>query len=579
MLPNKPSSRADKCLSKKTFNRTHSYTNHQRTKGNLMKTIDKIQARSKIQKCQRIEPKSVAQNSTNTRICVAIRLRPLSASEKKDDTQCVWNVQDTNTLNQTTKYASTSHHFEYVCALNTGTTLDLYNAVSKRVVLSSCKGIHGTIIAYGQTSSGKTHTMLGTDHDPGIIRLSLSDIFHHITKDSQRKYSLFISYIEIHNESINDLLNKQNQNLRVIDTPRGNQLIKNCTRQAVQSTEQALHLLAKGECLRNTSETYSNAKSSRSHTIFRITIQSQSTNNKRSKTLRSVLNLVDLAGSESNTHIYNENKTQVKEAKYINQSLLCLQRVILSLSSKRKNGYIPYRGSKLTRILQQSLGGNTNTTVICTLSPTLKCVQESMNTLRFAQFTKKVTNHVVVNEAVDDKEQLRKYQQLVKALKEKINEYSQKDNKMNTLQEENLSLKKQIEKQKRDNIKLETQLKHFKQRLSMNKERNPLLLTACSTPLSEDGSERSSAMSLSIQMQNTELKGIVTNLQNKLEQVQGNIEMLTRKISETQFIDFNSVVSANRIKYALDDIKGVDEQDLVYGFAIALFVVLSLLLL
>eukprot|EP01083_Nonionella_stella_P069985 186951_1 len=518
-----------------------------------------------------------ARNSTNSsknKISVAIRLRPLNSAEIRDGMKPIWSVRNTTTLKQIRGTIS-SYNFEYVCPgianKSEGRTLALYNTMTKRIVQSSCKGINGCIFAYGQTSSGKTYTMLGTDGDPGITLLALSDIFHWIRNDPTRKYALFISYIEIHNEVINDLLNAENKNLRIVDTPAQGPVIKNCTESAVKTPHDVIQLLLTGEKLRKVSETHSNERSSRSHAIFRIFIQSQPRDGGGNQ-LSSVLNLVDLAGSESSTNIEGTNVMQAAEAKHINQSLLCLGRVILALSSqsnKCSGGYVPYRASKLTRILQASLGGNANTAVICTMSPCANCLEESLNTLRFAQFTKKVTNHARVNESVDDKAKLRKYRLLVKSLKRRISEYTDKASKIHAVYEKMKKLKKQ-------NVSLQTKIKNHQKEKSVEMERmqeelNSLRRITHSTsivpskpstpkegefkrkrlfvstgesqsepdevaPMLDSGYGSDSCRS---SVQSVEFTKVIMNLQDKLEEVQANIETLSNRISTAQFIDIN----------------------------------------
>ena len=309
---------------------------------------------------------------------------------------------------------------------------------------ASCQGINGTIFAYGQTASGKTYTMLGTSADPGIILLALSDIFHYIKKSRDRQFALRISYLEIHNEIVNDLLNLKNTNLKIVDHKTG-PIIRGCSEISAQTPHEVVQLLLKGEANRKMAETHSNLRSSRSHAIFRIFIQSRNAQKKDSKMLTSTLNLVDLAGSESISHMDKDDVSLQKECKHINQSLLGLGRVILALSTNKHhstsnnefsmfgsyasshsktNAYVPYRDSKLTRILQPSLGGNAQTCIICTISAGLNCKDESMNTLRFAQFAKKVTNHAKINESIDDQALLKKYQAMVQRLQMKIKKYT-----------------------------------------------------------------------------------------------------------------------------------------------------------
>jgi hypothetical protein len=180
-------------------------------------------------------------------------------------------------------------------------------------------------------------------------------------------------------------------------------------------------LMRAGEAQRHVGSTDMNDKSSRAHTLFKLTIESKESNG-NSVVRVSTLSLVDLAGSE-NAKMTNSSGTRATEAKFINQSLLTLSTIIQRLSEEKitsRKQHLPYRDSKLTRLMQSSLSGNSNIVVICTISPTLRCIEESSNTLKFASRAKKIRTDAKVNESLDDKTLLKAYRQEIEQLKSKL---------------------------------------------------------------------------------------------------------------------------------------------------------------
>ena len=282
-----------------------------------------------------------------------------------------------------------------------------------------------TIFAYGQTSTGKTYTMQGElPNNAGIIPLTLEEIFEQIKEnkdiiDSQ----IGVSFIEIYNESINDLLDSSKVNLDLRENVNKEVLVNNLTEIKIKNHEQALNLLIKGNESRIIASTKLNEKSSRSHCIFRLNIEITK-NIKKSNILgeeeiekvllKNHINLIDLAGSE------NSNKTgcvgqRLKEGSNINKSLLALSNVINKLSqnngnnnSNSQNCFVNYRDSKLTRLLQNSLGGNSKTTIICTITDDGEHYNETMNTIHFGNKAKNIKTVVKVNEIKNQN-----YQQMV----------------------------------------------------------------------------------------------------------------------------------------------------------------------
>ncbi|KAF8628371.1 hypothetical protein AX15_003901 [Amanita polypyramis BW_CC] len=268
----------------------------------------------------------------------------------------------------------------------------------KDIVKDVLDGYNGTVFAYGQTGSGKTFTMMGADIDSdefkGIIPRITEQIFQSIVEsDPHLEYLVKVSYMEIYLERIRDLLAPQNDNLQVHEEKSRGVYVKNLSDYYVSSAREVYEIMRTGGAARVVSSTNMNAESSRSHSIFLITIQQRNTDTGAQKTGN--LYLVDLAGSEKVGKTGASGQT-LEEAKKINKSLSALGMVINALTEKAK--HIPYRDSKLTRILQESLGGNSRTTLIINCSPSSYNEAETLSTLRFGIRAKSIKNTARVNQ-------------------------------------------------------------------------------------------------------------------------------------------------------------------------------------
>ncbi|KAI9003619.1 kinesin motor domain-containing protein, partial [Gaertneriomyces semiglobifer] len=290
-------------------------------------------------------------------------------------------------------------------------------------------GINATVFAYGQTASGKTYSMMGVDEQPGVIPQAVDDIFSYIRSQSaDREYLLRVSYMEIYNETIRDLLSPDQTDLRIHEDRKRGVFVSPLKEEIVTSPKQVMRIIRKGEENRHFGATDYNEHSSRSHTIFQMIVESRQrtggsgilgtpngrngNRTPRGTVTMSQLNLIDLAGSEKAT----TDTDRRKEGAYINKSLLTLGTVISKLTDEKHamnsnagGVHIPYRDSKLTRILQSSLAGNAKISVICTISPTIANAEESTNTLKFAARVKKVVIKASANRIVDEKALLQKY--------------------------------------------------------------------------------------------------------------------------------------------------------------------------
>jgi len=290
---------------------------------------------------------------------------------------------------------------------------EVYEQVAKPVVAGCIQGFNGTIFAYGQTGSGKTFTITGGEEyrDRGIIPRAIADIFGEISRRSDTEvFHCFVSYLEIYNESVYDLLNREHRykpleewtKVQLLDDDLGELHLRNLRVYEAKSEEDALNLLFLGNVNRVTSETPMNQASSRSHCIFTITLEGRKKDGDVVRT--SKLHLVDLAGSERVYKREGDARTTA-EGKYINLSLHYLEQVILSLhtsaKTRNKSMHIPYRNSVMTSILRDSLGGNCRTVFVATLNAESDFLLESVSTCRFAQRCSRLTNEVFVNEEVD----------------------------------------------------------------------------------------------------------------------------------------------------------------------------------
>ena len=294
----------------------------------------------------------------------------------------------------------------------------IYKEACRSITKSVISGYNGTIFMYGQTTSGKTFTMLGTPNSPGILPCALRDIFNLISKEKNAEtFSVLCSYVEIYNENIHDLLTDAN-NLKLVDDNKYGVIVSGAKRIKIKNFEDGITLKDFGEENRKYRETLINEYSSRSHTIFQVFVESEHFTNEAEGIRYSCLNLVDLAGSER-LNDYDTKTEAFGETGYINKSLFVLANVVNKLA-EGKNQYIPYRDSKLTRLLSQALGGNSLTAVICTISPAAVNYYQTLSTLRFATRAKIVKTKATINEYMDDKGAIEFYKNEIKKLQDEL---------------------------------------------------------------------------------------------------------------------------------------------------------------
>lgn len=354
-------------------------------------------------------------------VTVTVRFRPLSPREIRQGEEVAWYA-DGETIVRNEHNPTIAYAYDRVFGPTT-TTRNVYDIAAHHVVNGAMEGINGTIFAYGVTSSGKTHTMHGDQRSPGIIPLAVKDAFSIIQETPNREFLLRISYMEIYNEVVNDLLNPAGHNLRIREDKQGT-FVEGIKEEVVLSPAHALSLIAAGEEQRHVGSTNFNLLSSRSHTIFTLTIESSPLGDKsKGEAVHlSQLNLVDLAGSESSK--VETSGVRRKEGSYINKSLLTLGTVISKLTDVRAS-HVPYRDSKLTRILQSSLSGHDRVSLICTVTPASSSSEETHNTLKFAHRAKHIEIQAEQNKIIDEKSLIKKYQREIRQLKEELEQLKQ----------------------------------------------------------------------------------------------------------------------------------------------------------
>ncbi|XP_028616283.1 centromere-associated protein E [Grammomys surdaster] len=387
-------------------------------------------------------------------VAVCVRVRPLNRREEElgEDAHVYWKT-DSNAIYQID--GGKSFQFDRVFHSNE-TTKNVYEEIAVPIISSAIQGYNGTIFAYGQTASGKTHTMMGSEDCLGVIPRAIHDIFQKIKKFPEREFLLRVSYMEIYNETITDLLcNAQKMKPLIIrEDINRNVYVADLTEEVVYTAEMALKWLATGEKNRHYGITKMNQRSSRSHTIFRMILESREkaeSSNCDGSIKVSHLNLVDLAGSERAAQTGAEG-VRLKEGCFINRNLFILGQVIKKLSDEQVGGFINYRDSKLTRILQNSLGGNAKTRIICTVTPA--SLDETLTTLQFASTAKYMKNTPHVNEVSNDEALLKRYRREIIDLKKQLEEVNtktraqemEKDQLAQLLDEKDLLQKVQDEK-------------------------------------------------------------------------------------------------------------------------------------
>ncbi|XP_046644917.1 kinesin-like protein KIF3A [Daphnia pulicaria] len=376
-------------------------------------------------------------SSISENVKVVVRVRPLSETEKTAGYKTVVKVDSVNNTiilraqnngangtGQSYNDVDRSFVFDSVFGQESS-QMEVYNHAARPLVQNVLEGYNGTIFAYGQTGTGKTFTMEGNPQAPelrGIIPNSFAHIFGHIAKESERKKFLVrVSYLEIYNEEVRDLLSKnQNVHLEIKERPDVGVYVKDLSTYVVNNAEDMERIMTMGNKNRSVGATQMNIHSSRSHAIFTVAVECSEKGIDGNSTLHvGRLNLVDLAGSERQTKS-GASGLRLREASKINWSLSTLGNVISSLADG-KASHVPYRNSKLTRLLQDSLGGNAKTLMCANIGPASFNFDETLNTLRYASRAKNIKNKARINEDPKDA-LLKQFQREIEELRRQLEE-------------------------------------------------------------------------------------------------------------------------------------------------------------
>ncbi|ETP33771.1 hypothetical protein F442_17770 [Phytophthora nicotianae P10297] len=387
------------------------------------------------------------QNASDGRetVRVTVRFRPLLPKEKSS--RSAWTVHaETGTVEAAPVSGQNARRrgvyaFDEVYDAQHSTRA-IYDGLARSIARSALDGIHGSIFAYGQTSSGKTYTMQGTglrsrrmtlvqektveteeDRRPedsdGLVQLAVKDLFDEMARRSDVEYLVRVSYLEVYNETVKDLLatgttstgKRRDSTVHIREHPVTGVFTDNSER-VVTDARGVLQALRDGEKQRAVGVTRMNERSSRSHSIFRVVIESKTrlespvpTEDDNVERVRvGCLNFVDLAGSESARAVSSGGKRLTTESGNINRSLLALSRVVVALGSSKVNqDHINFRDSKLTRILQPSLSGAARVLFVCCASPAPTYIEDTRSTLKFASRAKRIKVNASVNEVVDQR--------------------------------------------------------------------------------------------------------------------------------------------------------------------------------
>lgn len=341
---------------------------------------------------------------------VAVRLRPpLKPEEEEGKEPCVRGTSDQALEIWNWRNTDQSLHFDFDAYLDSSASQKtVYERCVKPLLSHALNGQNASVFAYGPTGTGKTFTMSGTVQNPGVIPRSLNHIFQAIDSEKLRTvgtvngswtYTVTLSYLEIYQEKIYDLLEPKDHDLAVREDRQRNIFIPKLAEKTVNSFNEFVKLFIPASKNRTTAATKLNSRSSRSHSILRLKIMKEKNDGCQRHTKTGKLYLIDLAGSENNKKTGNKG-IRLKESGAINTSLFALGQVVDALNQKLPR--IPYRDSKLTRLLQDSLGGSAHACMITNIAPEEKHYMDTYTTLHFAAKSKQVVNRPFTREAKEN---------------------------------------------------------------------------------------------------------------------------------------------------------------------------------
>ncbi|ABN64574.2 kinesin motor protein [Scheffersomyces stipitis CBS 6054] len=362
--------------------------------------------------------------------------------EVVDDKMLIFDPPETNPLTRMQKNAFPNslkgsrireHRFVFDRLFDVDATQeDVYQNTTRPLLDSVLDGFNATVFAYGATGCGKTHTISGSPQKPGVIFLTMKELFDRIDSLADTKIiDISLSYLEIYNETIRDLLNPETDHKKLVLREDSNKKISvsNLSTHKPSAVEEVMDLILVGNSNRTSSPTEANATSSRSHAVLQINVvQKNKTADITEEHTFATLSIIDLAGSERAAATKNIG-VRLNEGANINKSLLALGNCINALCDTRRRNHVPYRDSKLTRLLKFSLGGNCKTVMIVCISPSSQHYDETLNTLKYADRAKEIKTKLIRNQHNLDRH-VGSYLKMITEQKQEIEELRARENKI-----------------------------------------------------------------------------------------------------------------------------------------------------
>lgn len=372
-------------------------------------------------------------------IMVSVRVRPLSKKESEIDSRYLVHVLDSNlvvlmdptsdlSLPEDSFRSNRSREKQYAFDLafnQSASQSGIFEKTTKILIESICNGYNATVFAYGATGAGKTHTMIGDLENPGLMILTFEEVFATISSLSlERQYKVKLSYVEIYNEEVRDLFSTNNESLEIREDSIKGISIAGVSGMMVTSPKEVITLINNGNRRRTCEATMANEVSSRSHAVLQVVVEYRDkAAGAEAEIMSGKLSLIDLAGSERASSTKNRG-IRLLEGANINRSLLALGNCINALcenSEKGSKAHVPYRDSKLTRLLKDSLGGNCRTVMIACVSPAYAAFEDTHNTLTYANRAKNIKTNVQRN-VHNVQFHISKYTSIISQLRQEIND-------------------------------------------------------------------------------------------------------------------------------------------------------------
>jgi len=547
-----------------------------------------------------------ARKKDKQNISVYVRCRPFSEEEKRTGVAKVVTCNHTDVELKERATGSSGQHLTKKFSFDrvfspAADQIEVYQEVVAPVVKEALQGYNCTVFAYGQTGTGKTFTMEGErsetsyswDADPlsGIIPRCIHQIFDTL-ESTGTEFAVRVSYLELYNEELFDLLSNSDNvesgmRLKLFEGNDKALVIQNLSENSVRTKHEVYKVLAKGTAKRKTAETQMNAHSSRSHSIFIVTIHMKEYNvNGEEELIKTAkLNLVDLAGSE-NIGRSGAKGVRATEAGNINQSLLTLGRVITALVDRTP--HVPYRESKLTRLLQDSLGGRTKTTIVATISPGVNNMEETLSTLDYAHRAKNITNKPEVNQKLTKKALIKQYEDEIEQLKRDLAATRDKNGFFMDLEnyekmKNQIEMNSEIVKQLEETIEAKEQSKAHYESLflstSTKLDKTTEKLQATRTALSEvheklktNRRERDAKAAIVGELEKTESRLVaeLRHMINIADEEKENLEAVHDKLDRQRMVDQkNEATIANHVTTFASGVDGIRASISVHSNSLA----------